>query len=82
MRKKAVDETTLMILTHVVFPGGGSGMRESRGTAVLNAALQVQVTSPVMANPAHRDEPAILSSLAEKKLIIDALLLGTNFTNE
>jgi hypothetical protein len=25
MRKKVVDETTLIILTHVVFPGGGCG---------------------------------------------------------
>lgn len=39
MRKKAVDETTLMILTHVAFPGGGSGKRESCPTVVLNAAL-------------------------------------------
>lgn len=40
MRKKAVDETTLMILTHVAFPGGGSGKRGSCRTVVLNAALQ------------------------------------------
>lgn len=34
-----MDETTLMILTHVAFPGGGSGKRASCPTVVLSAAL-------------------------------------------
>lgn len=40
MRKKVVDEATLVILTHVVFPGGGSGERMNCRTVVLNTALQ------------------------------------------
>ena len=38
MGKKVVDETTLMTLTHVVFPGGGSGESGNCRPAVLSAA--------------------------------------------
>lgn len=48
---------------------------------VLNTALQVRVTASVMANKACRDEATILWP-QQKKLIIDALLLGTNFTHK